>query len=150
MLPRDTSAPSLDQQAADLTSSEARLAAAGHTLTAQRRAILRFLAARTDHPTATVIYEAVTRDFPISSRATVYNTLSLLVELGMVTTVLGGEEVRYDPNLAPHHHLRCERCGALQDIPAEDVTVYRGGVPAEGRVEFRGQCEACAADSATT
>lgn len=129
----------------DIAHIEAALVAAGHTLTPQRRAIVRFLSGRTDHPTASLIYEAVTKDFPITSRATVYNTLSLLVELGMVATVPGGEEVRYDPNLSAHHHLRCQRCGALEDVPAGEVTIFRGGAPTDGKVEFAGTCSSCCA-----
>lgn len=122
---------------------EAAVLAAGHALTPQRRAIVRWLAGRHDHPTAAMALDAVTRDFPLSSRATVYNTLGLLVEIGAVTAIPTGDELRYDPNPEPHHHLRCRRCGGLQDVPLADVTVTLRGQPTEARVEFAGICAAC-------
>src|SRR5262249_51446642 len=60
---------------------EALLRDHGCSITAPRRAILRFLADNPTHPTAAQVYDAVTRDDPQASRATVYNTLALLTEL---------------------------------------------------------------------
>ncbi len=117
--------------------------AAGHALTPQRRAIVRWLAGRHDHPTAAMALAAVTRDFPLSSRATVYNTLGLLVEIGAITAIPTGDELRYDPNPDPHHHLRCQVCGGLEDVPAEWVTTTLRGVPTSARVEFSGRCGDC-------
>src|SRR5688500_13218890 len=91
---------------------EERLRERGCSLTPQRRAVLQFLHANPEHPTAGQVFEAVTREFPVASRATVYNTLALLTEIGAVTTTQSpGGEVRYDPNVDDHHHLVCTRCG---------------------------------------
>ena len=81
---------------------------------------------------------------PITSRATVYNTLALLEEVGAVHPVRGADgETRYDPNVTPHHHLRCDACGRLEDVPAEAVTVLLTGRPTTGEVWFRGPCSNC-------
>jgi Fe2+ or Zn2+ uptake regulation protein len=117
----------------------------GCALTPQRRAVLRFLDGNGDHPTAGEIFDAVTRDFPITSRATVYNTLSLLEEIGAVHAVRAEDgEVRYDPNIEPHHHLRCHRCGRLEDVAARHVQILLDGRPALGQVRLDGLCAACA------
>ncbi|MFZ5476895.1 MAG: Fur family transcriptional regulator [Myxococcota bacterium] len=128
----------------DIDAVERILRDRGCTLTAQRRAVLRFLDGNLDHPTAGDVLAAVTRDFPISSRATVYNTLTLLEEVGAVRALRGEDgEVRYDPNVDAHHHLRCVRCGRLEDVPAGRVRVEVDGLPVAGQVRFDGVCEGC-------
>lgn len=73
----------------DIAGAEPRLAAHGSVLTPQRRAILGLLAQRLDHPTASDVLEALTDEQLGTARATVYNTLSLFSELGLVQEVLG-------------------------------------------------------------
>ncbi len=122
------------------------LRARGCSLTPRRRAVLRFLDGNLDHPVVGEIFEAVTRDHPVASRATVYNTVALLEEIGAVRVVRGpGGELRYDPNTTPHHHLCCDRCGRLEDIPASAVTLLLDGRPATGEVRFSGRCSRCEA-----
>jgi Fe2+ or Zn2+ uptake regulation protein len=128
----------------DVAAVEQVLRASGCTMTAQRRAVLRFLAGNLDHPSAVDIFDAVTRDFPIASRATIYNTLALLEQVGAVRVVRGTDgETRYDPNVDPHHHLLCDACGRLEDVPAASVTVLRDGRPVPGEVRFSGRCARC-------
>lgn len=116
----------------------------GCSLTPQRRAILRYLDGNLDHPSAHQIFDAITADFPITSRATVYNTLALLEQVGAVRTLPGIDgQTRYDPNVAPHHHLQCEVCGRLEDVPAADVSLALRGAPARAEVRFFGTCAAC-------
>lgn len=124
---------------------ELRLRERGCSMTAQRRAILRWLDGNLSHPTAADVFEAITRDFPLASRATVYNTLSLLEEIGAVRVLFdGAREARYDPNVAHHHHRVCPRCGAIEDVPAEAVELRLHGRPAQGQVRFEAPCGACA------
>lgn len=122
---------------------ETELRARGLALTPQRRAILQFLEGNLDHPTAHQVLDAVTADFPVTSRATVYNTLQLLVEIGAVRTLRTGDEARFDPNTAPHHHLQCTRCGRLQDVPADRVEVRLDGATTLAEVRFDGVCASC-------
>jgi Fur family transcriptional regulator, peroxide stress response regulator len=128
----------------DIDAVEQILRERGCTLTAQRRAVLRYLDGNLDHPTAADVLAAVTRDFPVSSRATVYNTLTLLEDVGVVRALRGEDgEVRYDPNVDAHHHLRCVTCGRLEDVPAGRVKVELDGRPAMGTVRFDGVCSGC-------
>lgn len=135
----------------DVHAVEQVLRERGCTLTPQRRAVLRFLDGNLDHPSAAQIFDAVTAalpltDRPVSSRATVYNTLALLEQVGAVRVVRGTDgEMRYDPNTTHHHHRCCEVCGRLEDVPAAAVTLLLNGQAAPGEVRFTGRCAGCAA-----
>ena len=124
--------------------AEALLREHGCTLTPQRRAILQILDGNLDHPTAADVFAAVTRDFPRASRATVYNTLALLEELGAVRSIVDAQaHTRFDPNIDRHHHRVCPSCGQLADVPSEDVQVLLRGAPARATVRLEQLCEAC-------
>ena len=127
-------------------------AAAGLPLTLQRRTLLEVLAGREDHPTVDQIYAELAERVPEVSRTTVYRSLDVLADLGLLKRVEHpGSAVRFDPNPAPHHHFLCTACGALSDLPAEQLEgaerlSYLGEGP--GRVEelsvlVRGTCLAC-------
>ena len=124
----------------------------GLKMTPQRRVIVDYLQAATHHPTAEEVLSAVNRKFPMTSRATVYNTLNWLKEAGMVREVFEGGCVRFDPNTSEHHHFICRKCGGVEDI--EDIggsligKVKIGMLPGRQKVEhfeitFRGLCSAC-------
>lgn len=124
---------------------EAKLRARGCVVTPQRRAVLRFLDGNTDHPTAAEVLAGVTVTDPLASRATVYNTLSLLEECGAVLLVKDGDEVRYDPNTATHHHTICMDCGRFDDVDADRVQVkFDGRETRDASVTLRGRCPRCA------
>ena len=78
-------------------------------------------------------------DRPVTSRAvskaTVYNTLRLLLERGAIRAlVVEATRVLYDPNNAPHHHFFNTLTGELTDFPAGPVTVEGLPVPPAGTV----------------
>lgn len=125
---------------------ESHLRAAGHALTPQRRAVLRYLEGNLRHPTAAEVFAAVTAETPLSSRATVYNTLQLLADEGFVRVLRfeGEAELRYDPNTSAHHHRRCPRCGRLDDVAAERVEVLLDGRRVSADIRFDLPCEDCA------
>jgi Fur family peroxide stress response transcriptional regulator len=94
----------------------------GISVTPQRVAIYRLLAASKDHPDAESIYDSVKVDFPDISIDTVYRTLSTFTEMGLVNEVEGyGQARRYDPDLKPHHHFRCRKCGKIVDFEEEGL-----------------------------
>jgi Fe2+ or Zn2+ uptake regulation protein len=107
---------------------ETRMRARGFALTPQRRAIVRLLVDRGGHWTATELVDGLTREFPLASRATVYSTLSLLRQLGMISELPSpAGELRFDANSEPHQHFVCRSCGLLRDVPTAwfPVTVGR-------------------------
>ena len=89
----------------------------GYRLTPQRLAMLKIIAASKRHPNAEQIYEQMKANFPTTSLATIYKTLSLLKDRGEVlelTLASGGR--RYDGNRPyPHPHVICTRCGQILD-----------------------------------
>jgi Fur family iron response transcriptional regulator len=103
---------------------EAALKQAGINPTAQRIAICRFVLCEADHPSAETIKLWVDRHFPKMSLATVYNTLRILVEAGLLRELKLPhiESALYDNNVTPHHHFYDEATGELLDIPCESVT----------------------------
>src|SRR6266571_4893864 len=94
----------------------------GITPTHQRIEIAHALFARREHLSADQILALVNSRYAEASKATVYNTLKLFLEL-----VVNPAKVVYDPNTEPHHHLYDVVSGRLTDIPAKDIRVV--GLP---------------------
>jgi Fur family iron response transcriptional regulator len=100
------------------------LRAHGIQPTAQRLAVARFVLDADSHPTADQIWEKVRQRSPTLSRATVYNTLNLFVEKGLLRTQAVREgALVFDPRIARHHHFIDEETGAIHDVPWEAVKV---------------------------
>ncbi len=96
--------------------------------TPQRVTITRLLFAHGVHMSAEDVYREVNASDQQVSKATVYNTLGLLAEKGVIREVIANpSKTFYDPNTAPHHHFYNEETGALTDIDATDVQVV--GLP---------------------
>ena len=124
---------------------------AGLKLTHQRLEIFREVASSIEHPSADAVFRAVRERIPMVSLDTVYRTLWMLEDLGVVTT-LGPRRgtVRFDANPRQHHHFVCVRCGLTRDFesPAFDALRVPSGVKEYGdvlgtRVELRGVCRRC-------
>lgn len=121
--------------------------------TPQRRIVLEELRKVTSHPTAVELHGMVRHRLPRISLGTVYRNLELLAEQGVVMKLeLGGAESRFDGNVAPHHHVRCVRCGRVSDVHGlpesmlrEDVAKAAGYRIIGYRLEFIGVCPACRA-----
>ena len=86
--------------------------------TAQRVAIMQYLENNRHHPSITDIYNNVSKKLSTISMTTVYNTIDLLKEEGLIQelAVLYHEGRRFDSNLAPHDHLICSICGKIVDV----------------------------------
>jgi Fur family transcriptional regulator, iron response regulator len=101
-----------------------RLRAAGILPSVQRVAVARYVLGTSDHPSADEVLAQVRRELPAISRATVYNTLNLLVEHGLLRAhVLAPRRVVFDPNLERHHHFIDESSGRIHDVPWSSVQV---------------------------
>jgi Fe2+ or Zn2+ uptake regulation protein len=123
----------------------------GLKVTPQRQSIFRALE-RLDgaHPSADAVYALVSAEMPTISLKTVYQTLNDLASMGeLVQLDLGTGAMRFDAELEPHHHVVCERCGAVRDVR---VNLSTTTLPRElsGRftvtsteVVFRGTCADC-------
>lgn len=126
--------------------------AAGLRLTRQRLLICRELAGRYDHPDVERIYRAVKPRLRQISLFTVYRTMNALESAGMARRVATWKgHARYDGNAEAHAHFLCEKCGRIDDVPAEDggtaVQVFAGTRGEVRRVDVMmiGECEACMA-----
>jgi Fur family iron response transcriptional regulator len=95
-----------------------RLERAGVRPSAQRVAIAAYVLATADHPTADEVWRRVKAEFPMVSRATVYNTLQAFREHGLLQQhALAEGSVVFDPVVEPHHHFIDDETGAIHDIP---------------------------------
>jgi len=93
---------------------------------AQRLAVAEYVLETKDHPGADEVWSKVGKTCPMLSRATVYNTLNLFVEKGLLRElVLAEGKSVFDPNLAPHHHFVDDRTGAIHDVPWSAVRVSK-------------------------
>jgi Fe2+ or Zn2+ uptake regulation protein len=126
-----------DEHSADhshpLPAGDAVLRARGRRLTPQRRMIWEALAAEPDrHLSVAEVTERVRARVPSVTPSTVYRTLDVLVEAGLaLRTDLGGDRVFYEPaHEHPHHHLVCERCGAVCHVHDDVLGDLRGRVEA--------------------
>jgi Fur family ferric uptake transcriptional regulator/Fur family peroxide stress response transcriptional regulator len=88
----------------------------GLKMTPQRRAIIRFLQSAKNHPTPDEILREVNKEFPMASRATVYNTINWLKRNGMLKEIFEAGQIRLDPNCNHHHHFICKKCGKVEDV----------------------------------
>ena len=92
--------------------------------TAQRLAIAGFVLHTDSHPSADEVWEAVRSSFPMVSRATVYNTLNLFVDQGLLEALVVTEgRVVFDANVDPHHHFIDEDTGEITDLPWHALNV---------------------------
>ncbi len=123
----------------------------GIKLTHQRIEIFREVAQTGDHPDAEQVFQRVRDRIPTVSLDTVYRTLWLLKDLGLVVA-LGSSRKRtcFDANLNSHHHFVCGQCGLTQDFYSNDLdniklpdSVGSFGKIEATHVEVRGVCREC-------
>lgn len=101
-----------------------KLSQQGYRMTPQRMMILAAIEDSHDHISADEVYAEVVAKYPHVNISTIYRTLELLKELGLVTeTDLGGGRVRYHPvDKGHHHHLVCHNCAKVIDLN-EDLLI---------------------------
>ena len=132
----------------------------GVKVTKQRVLVLGILSACPDkHFTAEEIYDLVKAEYPEMGLATVYRTIQLLNELGLIDRISFDDgAVRYEIGSAPdreqkhrHHHLICRRCGRvfsfqedlLEELEAK-ITATTGFAVVNHEVKLYGYCKECA------
>lgn len=123
----------------------------GYKLTPQRLAVFKALVSRKDHPKADDLYQQVKKKYPMISLATVYKTLDVLRDIGLVSELGYREEgCRYEGNVNLHANLVCLRCKNIKDIDINSLSKLERLVAAKSRhtiigsrVEFYGYCSEC-------
>ena len=112
----------------------------GLKITSQRLAICKFILSRKDHPTAEKIYQKLRNEYPTISLGTIYKTLHLLKDLGLIQE-LGFNEgsVRYDPDMELHINMVCSKCGKISDYKTENVEKFWSALISDLRVKPKGQ-----------
>ena len=123
----------------------------GIKLTHQRIEIFREVAQTGDHPDAEQVFQRVRDRIPTVSLDTVYRTLWLLKDLGLVVALGSSRErTHFDANLNSHHHFVCGQCGLTRDFYSNDLdniklpdSVGSFGKIEATHVEVRGVCREC-------
>ena len=106
--------------------SEDKLIQAGIRPTAQRLAVAAYVLKTTKHPSADQVFEAVRERCPSISQATVYNTLKIFTDHGLLRQLhLRDDRVAYDPKTEPHHHFVDIETGEIQDVDWDAIDVSR-------------------------
>jgi Fur family peroxide stress response transcriptional regulator len=124
-------------------------------ITPQRIAVLKILALSNGHPNVETIYQKVRKDFPTTSLATVYKTVTLLKELDEVLELGFAEgSNRYDGNKPyPHPRLICTKCKKIIDPDlaslahiTRELVADTGFQITSHRLDFFGICPDCQKD----
>ncbi len=128
-----------------------KLKSAGYKLTPSRLAIVEVLESHSEHLCHNQILENGQKIYPHLSRATVYRTMELLVELHLMRPLyLNDPTQRFVSAAGGHHHLICSNCGATFEFDhctidqlAFDLSVKYHFQINNHLLEFQGLCEAC-------
>ena len=126
--------------------------AKGLRITPQRLAIVKILAHSENHPSVETIYQQVKVDFPTTSLATIYKTVTLLKEMGEVLELgFADTASRYDGKRPyAHPHVICTGCGAIVDPEYEGMSQMAEQMArmsdfeiTHHRLDFFGLCPEC-------
>lgn len=117
-------------------------------LSYQRLKVLEYLTQNQCHPTVDKIFTDLQKDIPTLSKTTIYNTLKILVEAGLVRIItIEDNETRYDIIVENHGHFKCESCGTIYDfsidtdsLTSEDLNNFK---ITDKNIYFKGICPRC-------
>lgn len=137
-----------DAMAVDLKNLERVLTMHNIKPSHHRLRILRYLTEHKNHPTVDMIYRELLDEIPTLSKTTLYNTLNLFVERGIINMLnLEENENRYDADISLHAHFQCAHCSKIYDIHIEVTQLGVSGLDDfeinESRVYFKGVCPIC-------
>lgn len=91
-------------------------------VTPQRTTIYSYLLSTSIHPNVDTIYKNIKPIIPTISLATVYKTLNIFVESNLIKDLNVCEDnFRYDANLKPHGHIKCNSCNTIYDIDLKNI-----------------------------
>lgn len=127
----------------------------GYKLTPQRLAVIQAITSSQDSLTPATIYTKVQPESPNIGLVTVYRTLEILAELGLICELHGGGICHSYTTSLPqhHHHLICSGCGTVIDFGCHDLEEReqslseQSGFRIDGHLlEFFGVCPVCQKD----
>ena len=122
---------------------------AGIRPSVQRLAIFEYVRRSCQHPTAEVVYEALHDELGSLSLTTVYNTLKLFVDAGLIMMLTIDDTFRcFDGNRCSHAHFRCNECGKIIDLNMKKdflsmVEGVEGLTVSEAQLYLKGVCANC-------
>ena len=121
--------------------------------TRERSEVLKAITIQRDHFHAEDIYQQLKKQKSNVSLATVYRTIPLLIDSGLITgTLYGGERIVYEKiyNKPHHYHMVCIDCGKIIEFTCPDVeviqdTICKGNffLSTEYNLEIKGYCQVC-------
>ena len=98
------------------------------------------------HPSVDDIYNSLIDEIPTLSRTSIYNTMNLFREKGIVSELfLNEKELRYDVNTELHGHFKCEVCGNIYDFPIVEkfISKLEGFKVKKKSINYYGICAKC-------
>lgn len=113
--------------------------------TNQRGIILNYLMNNYDHPSCDKIYDELSAIYPIMNRATIYNSLNLFVEKGILSPIYLNDKCRYEIKKPGHGHFICQECQKITDFSVNLNNSYSldGYEVLDTDITFRGICPLC-------
>lgn len=117
----------------------------------QRLKVLEYLVQNQIHPTADQIFTGLQKELSTLSKTTVYNTLRVLAEAGLVRPIsIDGNEARYDILTQDHGHFQCAACGAVYNFEIDPAALTSKELDHfqiyDRNVYFKGLCPRCLAN----
>ncbi len=119
-------------------------------MTRQRRIILETVKGLKTHPTADEVFGLVRKRLPRISLGTVYRNLDLLTEQGIIRKLdTAGQQKRFDGDISPHYHIKCVKCGKIDDLyfelpkPSSEWAANTSFQILAYNVELLGVCPQC-------
>lgn len=111
----------------------------GCKVTPQRLAVYDMLSHTTEHPTAEMIYQKVKEQYPTMSFATVYKSVEIFSKLGVIQVLNTGEDsFCYDAKTSEHPHIKCTKCGRVNDVSHLDARAVESLVENETGFKVNG------------
>ena len=114
----------------------------------QRIKIMEYLLTHKNHPNVEMIYRDLNKEIPTLSKTTIYNTLKLFADKGVVLTInIEDNELRYDGDTSIHGHFKCQKCGQIFDFKVGLKELKLEGIDEflikEHHIYLKGLCKRC-------
>ncbi|NHI83602.1 MAG: transcriptional repressor [Candidatus Thorarchaeota archaeon] len=127
----------------------------GYRATPQRLSIYDAIWNAGDHPTVAQIHECAVKRDPTISLATVYKTLQLLTNIGLIREMASRDDsMRYDSVVDSHINLVCSKCGEVEDFECDKIESIVAAISSQTNFlvssqsfEVYGVCSKCRAST---